>query len=173
MIENICIIDTETTGLSPKDSKMIEIGAIYYNIPTQSILYEAASLFYADSNPVESINHISCDTLSKVKQTMSDKALQLVGNLMYSADCIIAHNARFDKGFIEANDYLSGISKQLKWVCSKEDINWRKGYGLKLQDIAHHYKVEYVAAHRAMADCHILLKCLKELPDLSEQLNKA
>ncbi len=172
MIENICIVDTETTGLSAKDCKLIEIAAIYYNLPTKSVLYEAASLFYAESNPVENINHIKPQMLMKVKEAISDKALQFIGNLMYSADFVIAHNAKFDKSFIEANSYLSGIAIHIKWICSVNDIRWKKVGSLKLKDIAAHCGVSYHHAHRAMNDCHILLKCLQTLPDLYEQLNK-
>lgn len=172
MIENLLIIDTETTGFSHKDSKLIEVGCLYYNIPSKSVLHEVATLLNHDSNAAYEINKIDPVILQKVNKELSAKTINHIGELMLSADIIIAHYAKFDKEWLDNYAPLSAISKNCKWKCSKVDIAWKKGPGLKLQEIAAHLNVDYLNAHRALADCRILLKCFQKLQDFDEQVGR-
>jgi DNA polymerase-3 subunit epsilon len=171
LIKNILIIDTETTSLKPSDGKLIEVAAILYNLPTKSILNEVCTLLPAETNPVEHINHISVASLDEAKGVAVGFCMAAIGALMVKADALIAHYVKFDRPWIEAQTIFTEHSKDKLWICTKEHIDWRKGKGLKLSDIAEHFKISYEGAHRAMADCHILLKCLQRLPDLQEQLD--
>jgi DNA polymerase III subunit epsilon len=172
MVNNILIIDTETTGLDPKKGNLIEVGCIFYNIPTKSIIYEMATLIHSLSNEAKHINLISEESLIHASPFMSDLIIENIERLMSRSDAVIAHYARFDKNWLDAYGPLSRSSQQAKWICSKKDIIWGKSGQMKLSDIAEYMGVPYVDAHRSLPDCHILLSCLKKLDNLDEQLNK-
>ena len=73
-------------------------------------------------------------------------------------DLVIAHNAGFDRPFVEAR--LGGF-RELKWACSFADIPW-KAQGrksAKLESLAQDMGWFY-DAHRAEMDCHALLAVL-------------
>lgn len=166
-LENILILDTETGGLKPSEHALLEIGVIFYNLPTKSILLKTSGLLYAESNPVFHINKIDIESCKKVNPDIEHYFLSLIVKAMRKSDLIIAHNASFDKGFVEehvAQDYT------LIWLCTKNDIKWPISR-LKLENISSYYGIDYTAAHRALDDCEILLKCLLKLPDFEEQLN--
>lgn len=172
MIKNLLIIDVETTGLDPKKGNLIEVGCIFYNIPTKSIIHEMATLLYSERNEAQHVNLISVESLAESSPWMSVPMIENIGKLMQRSDAIIAHYARFDKGWLDAYEPLSEYSQKAKWICSKKDIRWGKSGPMKLSDIAEYMGVPYLDAHRSLPDCHILLSCLKKLENLEEQLNK-
>ena len=52
-IENILIIDTETTGLDENKDEIIEIGSILFNVTTKSVLSQVSFLLPVSSNEAE------------------------------------------------------------------------------------------------------------------------
>jgi len=171
-IENILILDTETGGLDSRLHSLLEIGVIQYNVPTQSVLFKGAGLLYAEFNPVAHINNIDIESCKKINPVLQETFLGLINLLLADSDIVIAHNAPFDRKFIEANEFLRERSLHIKWLCTKSNFYWNSS-GLKLRDIARDYGVDYEGAHRALADCEILLQCLQKLPDFHEQLYNA
>ena len=86
---------------------------------------------------------------------------------MAGVDLVIAHNARFDRGFME--NRLPAFAK-LPWACSVAEIDWQaQGRGsAKLEFLAHELGFFY-DAHRAEMDCHALLAVLAApLPNTGE-----
>jgi DNA polymerase-3 subunit epsilon len=51
MINRVLIVDTETTGLAPHSSQVIEIGAILYSVRHQTTLQQMSILLPAKDNP--------------------------------------------------------------------------------------------------------------------------
>lgn len=171
-MENILILDTETTGLDPnKGSQIIEIGALLYNVKHRVVLQSLSTLFPCEENPVEDINHISAES------TRENYCLSFIPTaLMAMADtaqACLAHNAQFDKKFIR----LLGVGHHLlskKWICTKDDFKWPVPlYRTRLEDICTAMGVPYVNAHRALNDCAFLAACLSRVEDLSNRLNSA
>jgi DNA polymerase-3 subunit epsilon len=81
-----------------------------------------------------------------------------IAALLQDVDLVIAHNAGFDRPFVEAR--LGGF-RELKWACSFADIPW-KAQGrksAKLESLAQDMGWFY-DAHRAEMDCHALLAVL-------------
>jgi DNA polymerase-3 subunit epsilon len=81
-----------------------------------------------------------------------------VNEMVARADLIVAHNAGFDRPFVEARlPVFVGKS----WACSFADIDWKaQGTGsAKLEFLAHESGWFY-DAHRAQVDCHALLQVL-------------
>jgi DNA polymerase-3 subunit epsilon len=82
-----------------------------------------------------------------------------VAEFLKNVDVVIAHNAQFDRTFVEARWPLF---EQLNWACSIKDIDWREeGFGSA--------KLEYYEAHRADADCWALLELLNQVLPQSQQ----
>ena len=87
------------------------------------------------------------------------------------ANIVIAHNARFDRPFVE--ERLADF-KSIDWGCSLADINWEEESveGLKLEYIAYKYGFFY-EGHRATMDCQAGIEILsRTLPCSGEPVLK-
>jgi len=168
------IIDTETTGLDYKKDSIIEIAAVLADLDNQMILAQRASLIYAVTNQEsEKITGITQDMLDYVKNSQDDPFNQ-IKIMSEHADCIIAHNAEFDKNFVEFLGYKFKNKKleSLEWVCSCYDIIYdRELENKKLSTIANAYSVNNSEAHRALTDVQMLLNILYKVSNINEQLN--
>jgi DNA polymerase-3 subunit epsilon len=172
MIENVLIVDTETTGLDPaKGSKLIEIGALLYNVKHKQVLQTMSSFFPCDENPVQDINHIDPEWTKCNRNTHS--ALCFLKDMAKNCQYIIAHNAPFDKKFLQTviNDTEFW---QRKWICTKADFKWPvQMFRNRLEDICLAMGVEYINAHRALTDCTFLAECFGKCGDLEQRMTNA
>jgi DNA polymerase III subunit epsilon len=173
MIENVLVIDTETTGLSADKHKIIEIAGVLYNVQHKTILQQFSTLFPCDENPVEDINGINAEATRSSYDRMTIDIL-LRSFICYS-QAIIAHNAQFDKGFFqqlilpEDNHWIT-----IPWICTKQDFEWPVSLPRKrLQDVCEAMGVKYERAHRALSDCLFIVDCFSKMEDLESRLQKA
>lgn len=173
-IENILILDTETTGLEPtKGAKVIEIGAILYNLRFKTILQNFSTLLPCDANEAYEIN------LIKPAATQQKMPLALTHHILISmlenAQAVVAHNAQFDKKFINSIEQLRPHfgSGSTKWICTKADFKWPvQLYRNRLQDICTAMGVAYIDAHRALNDCNLLAQCFSKVENLEGRFNQ-
>ncbi len=156
--DEMIVFDIETTGLSNRTCKIIEIGAV--KIRSGEII-DVFDTFVDPEEPIpENITALTSITDEMVmgapKEAEALKAfLDFAGDRM-----LIAHNANFDVGFIRVaslrcgypftNSYLDtvGLSKYLN-----SDIK-----NHKLDTIAKYYELEDFHHHRASDDAEILAK---------------
>lgn len=175
----IFVVDSETTGLPIGDFKpqMIEFAGVLYHVETKSEVAMTQCLLYAADNPAAHINGISnaqleavspfADPANETIQKVMRKATQLLWN---EADYILAHNASFDRQFV---DPVFNAKATKPWRCSKNDLKFPKtSTSRRLAHIAVDHGVYPFAAHRALNDCLTLTALLKELDpaDLMAQL---
>jgi len=174
-MENILILDTETTGLDPAKGKVIEIGAVFYNISTRSIISQVSTLCYAEDNAAYDVNRIEVDSLKKTPPKIEAHAKLLIREMMMEADAIVAHNAPFDKKWIETIVDFQEASLNTPWVCTKSDVIWpvRKGIPLNLIHICADLGVPITSAHRALSDCLLLVNALECIEDIEYFLDKS
>ena len=167
---NIVVLDTETTGLSEKEHKVIEIAAILYNIEHKAMLQCASTLITCYENPVENINGIS-PAVTQLDYSLTP-ALVMIESMADNAVALVAHNAQFDQKFVKAmNGFTTEFYHKL-WICSKRDIKWHIPLPrMRLQDICEGCQIPYSNAHRAMQDVRLLTACLAKLPNLQEQID--
>ena len=88
-------------------------------------------------------------------------------SLVPPAEFIVAHNARFDRGFVQP---LIPSSRKSFWRCSCWDIDWRaKGFrSRRLEDLAASHRIGNPQSHRAAGDIETLLALLSHRPSSSQ-----
>ena len=171
-LQNILILDTETTGLSPADSVCIEVGAILFNVPQKAVVAQLSFVLPCLLNPVENINHIpaAITTLGPGPEA----GLSLFMQLVEQSDAIIAHNADFDRQWFGQGN-LPAINKP--WICTMSDVSWPKHLGIKNRPsvigLALAHGVPVWAAHRALTDCIYLAQVFERCDDLQGLLQNA
>ena len=155
---NLLILDTETTGIDPATSAVIELGCVLWSVEYACVISCYSELVEGVENPVAEINRIPANTRRLGRGY--GKIVADLWALEGRADYIIAHNARFDKGFV-------GQHTTKPWICSMEDIEWpRSSNSQSLIAIAFAHDVGVVTAHRALADCLILARLFERCVEL-------
>jgi DNA polymerase-3 subunit epsilon len=152
------VIDTETTGLNRNSDLIIEIGlrAFQFNRGTGEIL-----AIGEEYSGLQDPNRPLSDDVKRLTG-LTDEALRgqsidwtAVDRILDSADIIIAHNASFDRPFV---DRSSKVSAGKPWACSFKQIDWtRKGFGVSKLEILSIYHGFFTDAHRALHDAEALL----------------
>lgn len=172
----ILIVDTETTGLINAEPapKLLEVAACLYHVESKAELATVQFLLYADSNPASEINGIKEESLAAVSpeipgmDSLSKSVMSSAQSLWDSADFIVAHNASFDRHFL---DPVFGVKSPKTWRCSLRHITFPKAKKAKaLGYMAVDHGIFPFGAHRALNDVTVLTALLKTVPDLAEQL---
>ncbi len=159
--QRVIVLDTETTGLDAKNERIIELAMLSVLVDTATgqpvgpvTTYES---FEDPGKPIPTaITEITGIDDSMVRGQRIDDAR--VAELVQAADLIVAHNAGFDRPFVEAR---LPVFATRAWNCSFAGIDW-KGQGsgsAKLEFLAHE-RGWFYDAHRALVDCHALLQVL-------------
>jgi DNA polymerase III subunit epsilon len=165
-MNNILILDTETTGLDAQKNQVIEVAAILYNLPNQGIVSQCSVLIPCQTNAAQKINHIEPKLTQTVNQEDLKWGIGMIERMAARSDVILAHNAKFDRAFSS-----QALSIDKPWVCTASEIQWPGLMGWpKLKDLCLKLGVLYEDAHRGLPDCQVLLKCLLKLNNLKEQL---
>ena len=171
-LENILILDTETTGLDNEKDDCLEVGSILFNVKNRSVLAQQSFLLPVEINNAEKINNIPAE-ITRLSQPLSE-AIKYFESLVRVSDVIVAHNAEFDMKWFGLNK-LPQIEKQ--WICSMDDITWPVDRQLKtrptVRDLALAYGVPVWNAHRALTDCIYLAEVFKRCSDLEKLLIRA
>ncbi|MDP6196271.1 MAG: 3'-5' exonuclease [Prochlorococcus sp.] len=167
--ETLLILDTETSGLDPKQDHCLEVGAILFHAPRRAVLAQHSFLLPVQDNAAESINHIPAD-VTRLNQPWRE-GLEYFQALLDAAELLVAHNAAFDRQWF-GKDHLPAVSKP--WLCTMEDIAWPVDRQLRsrpsVRDLALAYGVPVWAAHRALTDCIYLAEVFCRCNDLETLL---
>lgn len=171
-MENVVIMDTETTGLDPsKGAKLIEFAAILYNIKHRVGIQYFSTLYPCTENPVQDINGIEAEA-TRAKMAVNSVTPHIL-EMFSCAEAVIAHNAEFDKKFLQQLPY-GQILLNKQWICTKKDFKWPVMLQRnRLQDICQAMNVPYVDAHRALVDCQFIANCFSKVSDLDIRLKQA
>jgi DNA polymerase III subunit epsilon len=167
-MRTVLIVDVETTGLEPGDAKLVEVGAVLFDVPQRAVLSQVSTLLPVDENPVERINGIRAEMTWGVADAVLKQAKELVRTLSVHADAYVAHNAAFD------SKWLPELTAR-PWICTMEDVRWpraKKGHP-SVMSLALDYGVPVWAAHRALTDCTYLAQVMEREPDLELLLQAA
>jgi DNA polymerase-3 subunit epsilon len=154
-------IDLETTGLSSYQDAIIEFGAVLftYTLDGQVVRIEDEYSGFEDpGRPIPPrITQLTGITDEMVRGQRLDEAR--LKQLLGQADLIIAHNAAFDRPFVERQ--MGPVAKP--WACSQREVPWQES-GLdstKLEFLAYRYGWFY-DSHRALDDCRMAVHLLAQ-----------
>ncbi|MEP6781584.1 MAG: 3'-5' exonuclease, partial [Gemmatimonadaceae bacterium] len=162
-IKRALLVDVETTGLSYANDAIIELGVVLftYNADNGQILQVLATESWFDDPEraiPEAIVKLTGITDADVSgQHVNEHRLR---ELAADVGLIIAHNASFDRPFI---DRRFPFLADRHWGCSMADVPWHST-GIKSQKLDYllymHTKTFLDTHHRALDDCRATLHVL-------------
>ena len=175
------VFDLETTGFSPQQSGITEIGAV--TICNNQVVSE----FQTFVNPGHSVpSYISAMTGihdhhvadAPTEREAVDQFLQyaLPDSLTTDKSCFVAHNANFDLGFLKHVSHRDGltwpdlthidtlhVARRVQWDTESQPANF------KLDTLADFFQTSTIPTHRALDDARatatVLLELIKLLPE--------
>ncbi|MBW4331382.1 DNA polymerase III subunit epsilon [Stakelama sp. CBK3Z-3] len=162
----VAIVDTETTGTDPLIDEIIDIAVVTLEVDQAGQIISIVSAGQALRDPHMPIPAHIHRLTGITDDDVAGKSIDLdrLERRLAAADVRIAHNARFDIGFVE--NLLPGLAGAA-WACSASDFDWvEAGFdGCKLGHLL--MQAGYFnGAHRAMADVISLIHLLAHrLPD--------
>lgn len=155
--EQFIVFDLETTGLSPYENEIIEIGAIKVN--RNSNHHDA---FQALVKPKKKIPQ-RATAVNGITQAMVDKEGRILAEVLpefiaFIGDHrLIAFNADFDMGFINAAAADHGHIINNKYSCALKMARkaWPGLKSYKLENLAKAGGLSATGNHRALKDCEL------------------
>lgn len=167
LVRVAAILDVETTGLNQGEDSIIEIGLrqFLFNKNTGEVLAVTKS-YSSFQDPGKSISpeiqSLTGITDEMVQGQQIDWAQ--VDGILAECQLIIAHNAKFDRPFI---DRKSKVSPEKIWACSLKQIDWSaKGFTSPKLELLNIYHGFFTDSHRAINDVDALLYLLS-LPEVT------
>lgn len=164
------VLDVETTGTDFAADEVIELGILKFEYGASGRIYRVLETFnqlHQPSRPIPAeVTRLTGITDADVagQRIDDDAVLQLAAD----AAVVIAHNASFDRQMCEPR---WPVFREKNWACSCHQIPWRaEGHegmklGYLLTDLGFFHR-----GHRAVDDCHALLRLLATPLRISGQL---
>lgn len=154
------VLDVETTGIDFASNEVIELGMLKFEYGPSGRIYRVLDTFnqlHQPSRPIPpEISRLTGITDDDVEgHRIDDKT---VDAMAADAAVVIAHNASFDRQMCEPR---WPVFRDKNWACSLNQIPWRaEGHegmklGYLLNDLGFFHR-----GHRAVDDCHALLRLL-------------
>jgi DNA polymerase-3 subunit epsilon len=153
-------LDCETTGLDPSRDEIIELAMVPFTYSLDGQIFEIHEPFQGLREPEKQIP-VAITALTGITDEMvaGQKIDPVeVASFVSPAALVIAHNAAFDRPFVER---LSDVFITKPWACSMTQIDWAaEGYeGTKLSYLCMETGFFY-DRHRAKNDCIAAIELL-------------
>jgi len=162
VVRRAAIVDTETTGTDPAVDKVIELAVVVFEYCAASgAVGRVLGVYDGLEDPgvpiPASSTAIHGITDAMVAGQRIDDASVL--SLLDGVGLVIAHNAGFDRKFLEPR---LPVFASLPWGCSWQEVPWSEAgiESSKLEYLAYRYGFFY-EGHRAEIDCRALLEVLR------------
>ena len=160
----VCIIDTETTGLDTEQCELIELGYQVVEFDANGQFYRvlcAKNFLNEPEEPippeVTQVTHLTDEDVRGHKIPWDEVIADIE-----SVQLCVAHNAGFDRPIVER---YADVFKQKVWGCSVRQIKWLEltGVGSRSQEMLC-WKLGgfFYDAHRALDDVQALTQLLSQ-----------
>jgi DNA polymerase III epsilon subunit family exonuclease len=158
-------LDIETTGLSPKSARIIEIGAVRFN-GTGKITKRLSSIVFPGPEYVHWAEHVHGITEAEVRKAppigsvLSD-LISFIGDRV-----VVAHNLAFENRFLTEELKAAGLTPApFRGICTYRAATRlvKDSANHKLGTIAAHFGITQEIAHRALADAEACAKVASKL----------
>lgn len=175
MLNNLCILDFETTGFQGDGNRAIEVAAV--KIVAGQIVSQFQTIINQSVPVSAKITELTGITQTDVDNGMPEKMAFAILNNMSAGTTLVAHNMIFDWWFYnDALRRLGGREVTADLLCtltmSRAVLG---GKGHKLTDLMERLDLKFTGAHRALNDVMGTLQILKHIDrkcDLSQHVNK-
>lgn len=173
ILENVTVIDFETSGLNPETDRVVEMAAIRYI--NGSIAGHFTTFVRYDGIFPERISVITGINDKDLENGMTESSAFSVLCAFLSDSIIVAHNAAFDLGFLHFSMLrLFGKSFDNQFIDTLSICRDRNFYPHTLQNMCETYNITVQPTHRALSDvtaCLRLLTTMHEEDPVDEYLN--
>lgn len=168
------VFDTETTGLVEnlttrfdKQPEIIEFCGSVINPANGKIIEIMDQLIKPSQRITEEITKLNGIDNAMVADAPSFREIALmIRDLIERSDCVVAHNAAFDRDMIDLEFARLKMTK-VAWpriICTVEATLHLTGYRLTLSALYELlFKEKFEGAHRAKADAEALIRVVVEL----------
>ncbi|MBW4057053.1 MAG: DNA polymerase III subunit epsilon [Proteobacteria bacterium] len=168
-------LDTETTGLSHTEDRIIELGIVAFEFnPATAEIIRISDRYNGFEDPgrllPQEIIEITGITDDMVRgQSLDD---EWVIRLAHQSSLVIAHNATFDRPFVEDR---YPVFASLPWACTVTQINWQaERISTRVLEYLLFKFGLFINAHRALDDAEgVLGILLRKLPVSNTPVFKA
>ena len=149
-------VDCETTGADWARDVVIELALLPFTYTPDGrlaeVLHEEAQAHLRD--PGRAPGPLASGRTGLHDADLRGRHIDVAaaGALMARADLVVAHNARFDRPFVER---VVPAARAKPWACSRLEVPWRASGAPSdaLHCLLCHYGVFAEHRHRALADC--------------------
>lgn len=172
------VFDVETTGLSAERDRLIEIAAVKMKNGIEIDTFE--SYINPQRKISELITNITSITNEDVENApLEEEVMNKFYNWISEDDILVAHNAKFDLGFIDTSFERLGLKNKNNASIDTLFISRAINEDLKkhgLGNLAKFYKIRLVQHHRAIYDTkatsEIFVKMIEQLEQLGVVYHK-
>ena len=164
----VCFVDVETTGASPARERVTEVGVVSVEAEGDDVRVSEWSSLVNPGVPIPSeIQWLTGITNEMVRAApaFSDIAGDLAARLHESI--FVAHNVRFDYGFLRAEFSRCGLTWRAPTLCTVRlsRLLYPDRGPHSLDAIVTRFSLDGEARHRALGDARVLWRFLQRLID--------
>lgn len=169
-MDMVGILDTETTGLDPKQGDCIEVAFVRYSLQCSCMLDAHSFLLPAESNPMFDINGIPDQALDQWSWPAAN-VWSRVDQLGTRCDAILAHNSDFDFQWVPTT--CTNLRSR-PWIDTCNAVDWPRQHkpGMSLINLALAHGLGVTNPHRAISDCLLLAQLLHQVVELGYDIHQ-
>jgi len=152
----LAIVDTETTGTSPNYNQIIEIGILRIE---DGVLVDTYKTLIKPARPLpDVITSLTGISNAELDDAPSFDEVALRVRELLTGAVVVAHNARFDYGFIKNEFRRLGIPFNAKTLCTVKLSRalYPKSPHHSLDDLIQRHGFQCESRHRAFDDAKVL-----------------
>jgi DNA polymerase III epsilon subunit-like protein len=175
------VIDTETTGLSPRLNKTLTVGMLLIDVDQDFLeILNSNHLFIKHKNynvdpEALKINKINLEEHNQIAVEPKIACRQInnfIGKNKLNKTIVLGHNVNFDRGFVRELFHQENLIPKLhtSQIDTMHLWNNLKKRGIvpgkmqsNLQTLADFFKIDRTKSHDALADCNITAKVYQNL----------